>query len=138
MSKPIAVSFGSASFWGWFTNGYVAFTDRRMLFLEVGSFLREGVVDREVLWADVAELVCERGKNWEGGPDLQVRGERDFRVAFTSATALTRCVTWPRRCRLTRWVGVAGRRSNRLLGRRVGLRCWLRRARDRDGVRCCW
>jgi hypothetical protein len=67
------------SMWGSRTGG--------CCFWRWGLFLREGVVDREVLWADVAELVCERGKNWEGGPDLQVSGEREFRVAFTSATA---------------------------------------------------
>jgi hypothetical protein len=70
--KLVAVAFATTT--DRVLNGYAVFTDRRVMFLKKGAFLKEGIVGREVLWSDVKAVQCSDKRGINGGPDIVLTG----------------------------------------------------------------
>ncbi len=95
--RLLLATYGSASFWGWRTDGYVAFTNHRVLFGKEPYLLRDGNVDREISLNSVTEARVASGTGAAGGPDLilvtDCRHHVQFRAEVAPSDLVTLCTT---------------------------------------------
>ena len=83
--RLLSVAGGSTTDW-WFSDGWVVFTDQRILLCKEGPFLKFAETDRELPWSSVTCVAGCSHENSKGGPDLLLGGRDGVRVQFYGTT----------------------------------------------------
>ena len=83
----LSVAGGSTTWPDWrSSDGWVVFTDQRILLFKRKTFLKDAETNRDIPWSSDISVAAGYHKNVKGGPDLALGGPEHFRVKFRSTT----------------------------------------------------
>ena len=83
----LSVAGGSTTWPDWrSSDGWVVFTDQRILLFKRKTFLKDAEANRDIPWSSDISVAAGYHKNVKGGPDLALGGPEHFRVQFRSTT----------------------------------------------------